>query len=477
MPPEIFGQILSLVVKGKPGVAASYATISRKWQPFMERHTFRNLRLDQDRIKEAWKIMTLSRQEYVQELRMDVMLPEYETEPQPCPRETVAEQTRNSQVFTDAIMSLFEILASWSSSASRKGICLRMHAYSPTDLSSEKPRKNWLGVNHKLTHRWEGSYLDLLSSSSLQLPAIAIVSALYFNESIRHRNFAPKALCKITARFPNLHSLGWWFRDSELYDIRWRMETRQQLTAGLASLPRFVRRFTLFCQRDHCSDGSDWNPTNLCPNGSASDPLNLAIFQLSQQLEFLRLDHVTIGTEALWPGIVPVPTSQPESNVHFPRLRVLQMNSNIVSPSGEWLLLDSGSGFREVAEPGLVNSYCLAAARAAIHMPSLRRLKLGWHVWGPYISYMVSEGEAKAILTYSGVPPFDLSDKVKDAWHEVTRARVGNGEAMTIKWIEKRKMEPAYDHEQIHPVGGFDNDVVLGPPTNPELFRGFSFQG
>lgn len=426
-------------------MAAAYTTVSRGWQPYMEQHTFRNIRLDQYRIEEAWRIVTTFRREYVCEVWMDIILPKHERKPMPPHHETADEQAENSQIFTDAIMSLFEMLASWASSAAeRRGpqarICLRLRAYSTTDLSSENSKDWLLKVNPDSSYRWIKSDLSLSNIIPLELPAIPIISDLYFNESRHQRAISPSTCCEITSRFSNIHSLKWWFRDGEMYTIERRKEMRQRLAAGIASLPPSVRSFTLFHQGDNPFDFIDWIPTNLCPDGSRLDPLSLSIAQLLPQLEFLRLDGVIISTEALWPS------SQPDKVVNFPRLRALYIDMNVVSPSGEWLLRRNDYGFRNVIVPELVNPYFLAAARAAVHMPRLRRFSVAIKKTAQ-MTYLVSDEEQKTTLTFVGVPPFEWSDEVRDAWREATRARMGVSEAMELRRVRPEYLEIPWDYE------------------------------
>lgn len=477
MPPEILGQILSLVLAASsPDMRLKYAAVSRDWQPHVEMGTFRTLRLDQDRIKEAWKIVTPRRREYVREVQMHVILPGYNPQDVPDSHETADEQAGNNHVFTDAITSLFEILASWTPTAAEKEeirgkICLRLRAYSHDD---DRPTR--LFTAHRLSRRWRRSHLDFVKHASFELPALPIISSFYYHECDRQRAPSARTYSEIAARLPNLRSLSWWFPDSDS-DLQFRMKTRQQFAEGIASIPQSVAHFTLSAgyrirMHGHALDSSG---RNVCPEGPDRDPLSLAIFQLSQRLETLKLRSVVIGSEAFWPSTSQLPEPQPGTEISFPWLQELDISPSIVSPTGELIFQKHDFGGIDLAVLPQVNSYCLAAARAAACMPSLKRLKLSWRQGMAHMSYKVSEERAEAMLAFSGVEPFDLSDEVKDAWSEVTRARFGDDKMMAVVRDEKLRRPPPqmFDHEQVHlPLS---DEVVEAPSIDPELFRGFTY--
>jgi hypothetical protein len=85
--------------------------------------------------------------------------------------------------------------------------------------------------------------------------------------------------------------------------------------------------------------------------------------------------------------------------------------------------------------PELVNPFFVAGARAIARMPRLRRLQLVLESPLPYtLVYTVLENERRATLLFSGSPPYDPPDKVKEAWREAAKIR---NEALVIRFCDE----------------------------------------
>ncbi|KAK8070790.1 hypothetical protein PG997_010993 [Apiospora hydei] len=123
LPPEIQGEILHLACDiSDKKKRCSYATVSRKWQPFAERATFSTLHLNQARLGEADAkgIITLARQSYVRCIDFTAILPGQYYRENP----GMVSQRRNEAVF-EAVAKLLEALKTWSSPPS--GVKLRLN--------------------------------------------------------------------------------------------------------------------------------------------------------------------------------------------------------------------------------------------------------------------------------------------------------------------------------------------------------------
>ncbi|CAJ2507514.1 Uu.00g087000.m01.CDS01 [Anthostomella pinea] len=118
LPPEIRLMVLEELVRAEQKddhKVSGYAVVSREWQVFFERHTFKKLKLHQGHLAELKRILhnTYRLPITVEDLWFNIQLPRFGCES--CQTEESAfEEWQNNVIFTKAIWKLFKILGSWS---------------------------------------------------------------------------------------------------------------------------------------------------------------------------------------------------------------------------------------------------------------------------------------------------------------------------------------------------------------------------
>ncbi|KAJ3544743.1 hypothetical protein NM208_g2894 [Fusarium decemcellulare] len=171
LPPEIRLRVLRCVVLGHRrietpaalgfGKASSLATVSREWQCFFEKETFRRMALTSSDLTTFSRVVrgkNAIRLNYINHLWLNVKLTKYTQRIYDRP-ESATNIGQNNRIFSYAIATLLNALSSWE--GIHGGLTLEIHAHSPSD--------------HKY-HPWElelhGDYPlrfeeDLVNSTSL----------------------------------------------------------------------------------------------------------------------------------------------------------------------------------------------------------------------------------------------------------------------------------------------------------------------
>ena len=244
--PEICSLIVFHLITSES--VAVYATVSREWRSAVERHSFSTLQLNQSRLADFARIVTGPRRRAVRCLRFDIVLDAYSVGMQGR-FETREEQERNSEVFTEAIQTIFSQLSSWHPQDVREtGIELFLQAYSPSDPSRMKERaleerlgnpRRALGGRDRdlLAERFQSSFLRLITtdtnSGSQQelLPVVSYITKLEivdsgpigFNDL---RRFWPGSVCLIASKLPRLLTIDFSLWDTEKKDLDLRRRAR-----------------------------------------------------------------------------------------------------------------------------------------------------------------------------------------------------------------------------------------------------------
>ncbi|EWG45017.1 hypothetical protein FVEG_05962 [Fusarium verticillioides 7600] len=133
LPPEIRRMVFQTCVFRSPfPKASSLATVSREWQDFFERSTFKDLALDNgDLYAFASAIKSnVTRLGYIRTLRLRINLTLYSRRLQ-YKAESATDVTQNNRIFTQAMAVLLKVLSLWSGDYG--GIELELDARSPSD--------------------------------------------------------------------------------------------------------------------------------------------------------------------------------------------------------------------------------------------------------------------------------------------------------------------------------------------------------
>ncbi|KAI7770966.1 hypothetical protein LZL87_004753 [Fusarium oxysporum] len=140
LPPEVHRMVLQSAIPRKKTpncpfpTAPVLATVSREWQDFFERRTFKDLALTNSDLYAFAKAVKsdVSRLGYIRTLRLRINLMPYSFRLRGKP-ESATNATHNNQIFTHAMAVLLKTLASWS--GDHGGLELELDVRSPSDCT------------------------------------------------------------------------------------------------------------------------------------------------------------------------------------------------------------------------------------------------------------------------------------------------------------------------------------------------------
>ncbi|ETS80269.1 hypothetical protein PFICI_07798 [Pestalotiopsis fici W106-1] len=462
LPVEILLPIIQMAIEPGSEAAVVCATVSRRWQPHVERQTFASLRLDTDRLSKAKDILTPARQTYVRHICMEALLPEYDEPELRGRRETDEEQQQNNQAFTRAIVGLFDCLSLWEpivTGTGRPGVILQLCASSPSDRYGSGGRRE------DRIERWKYSDLSLESGVEDDLPALGMITQFKehfscgYKRSILHKNrnipryIAASVYGIIASKLTNLEAVHWRIMYIQEEYIPLRQKMRQDFAASLASFPQSVHHFSLFYPWAELM-GHDIQP----PRAHVDDPLSIALRGIAQHCTTFKLEGtVVFDTNLFWPQQLPLSLDE---TPYWPRLEEVRISSSKISPLGAWLFHkhpsaprprprppspphvanspevltvdDPSYHFRVLLDHEYFGEICLAAARAATRMPRLKDMTVAWEMmmscsFGYNVRYSVSDGRACAEYWSDSTPALPLTAEAEEAWRAAARVHMGEG--------------------------------------------------
>lgn len=459
---------------------ARYATVSRAWQPHIERLIFAKLYLSPARMAAAKEILTLMRLGYVRSLDLEVVLDPYDDEAT-MRLENTEEKQRNNEVFTRTVAQLFSLLKPLDTSAFPSRRSLHLSAYSPSDgflredMARLRYRRRMGIIDNMMEVRYQQSYLELLDTPGLVL-SLGIFSEFKvpspFSRSLQRRLISPSACCRIAAQLHGVEEIDWHLSDNEKKDVALRRRLRDDFAKGLPLLPKSLRHVVLEypheSPRNHDFSSSDIldkaNPT--------ADPLSVALRQLSKRLvsadlrgisltaDFFKSSSTSDGRKELWP-----------------QLKALTVYMSAVEPTGEWLLdrhveyRPSSSSSSQGPEPwdrvqldepadedeevnefrgsprARLREQFIEAGRSAKKMPALQDLYIhtGCEVptvniklrsYLPYCSLRYSV--ASRSLKIESLPMVEVDGDLGLEWRLAAEKHLGNGDDLSIESVETR---------------------------------------
>ncbi|KAH6655549.1 hypothetical protein BKA67DRAFT_657481 [Truncatella angustata] len=499
LPPEILGRIISFLIPDnglslpitsitKPwksyGSIAHFATVSKLWQRYVERLTFKNLFLSTVRLSTASRIITSQRLEYVRSIDLEVILETYDDEAT-CRVENEAEKARNNEQFTCTVIALFALLRELDMPKfnSLHDRVLRLRAYSPSDPwrrddwpSIRKTRVNGL-TDNILEARFDQSYLEFIEPLDSSINTFSIFEVPDpVGRNLTYRRISPSACCSIAAKLGKLNKIIWHLSDNEKKDIALRKTLRQEFSEQLGHLPLSLKHMVLRYTRNPPRNHTVSPASILGADGSGEDDLSTALHDLCKRL-------VTADIEASLENSFFTPIdSIRDSNAkaQWPDLQTLNLTLSAVTPSGKWLfnrhpdavededpwieednLMDLKPDtpaeedwrlyeFRGSPSVSVIKPWFLAAAEAARNMPSLLELKI---VSGcgtipkPYRAYCALQYSVRALLLeITSTPVLDVDLELEEAWRDTARVQLQNRSTLTIEYKE------AKDHRNTNTV-------------------------
>lgn len=192
------------------------ACVCKQWQVAAEKFNFADLRINLADLEDFRQIFLSSHSRhrwfYVKSLNYKIVIPEYSVADRGH-YENQDDCDRNNKVFTQAMLSLFEIL-SLLPSHDRKAISLKIYARSPSDWQGEpdwdtrrarQQRGYAFPEEELLDRRYQDSYLRLTGNVSLS--NVYCVTSFQVIGCDSFRNVAPETLSEMVAHLPQLQNL------------------------------------------------------------------------------------------------------------------------------------------------------------------------------------------------------------------------------------------------------------------------------
>ncbi|CAG8910035.1 unnamed protein product [Penicillium egyptiacum] len=449
LPPELMSRVVDYIVSDRPARSgiflAPYATVDRRWQAMIERHTFSYIYINTNKRLEEFQrlVSTTRRRACVRTITLLVELESYDEKAR-ARFETDEERQQNNKIFTATISTLFRIISGWSDNAS---IALNIEAQSPSDYTALKSRgeiKQRLRaakprVNDLLSQRYERSYLEFSKATSdSECPLVPAITSLSIQGLAEERLIEPASSVFIALKLPRLNRVELIMKDECKRDERLRQLLRNNFARNLHLFPTSVRKLSL---QFHYLPPRDQNypPPDVTVDGS--DLLSSHLRNFSQQLESLYTTQSVIGPELFWP--FNLQDDGDDLKLPFwPNLINVSVEYPQITPSGEWLCqrergeaVDDDTDnaydsfeddendypeyvripledrkrtiFRTRIIPDYVDKFYLSAGQAALRMPKLRQMRLVANAARPEYAFEYEVQAGRAKLSWSNE---DISD-------------------------------------------------------------------
>ncbi|OBR16385.1 F-box domain-containing protein [Colletotrichum higginsianum IMI 349063] len=404
----------------------TWASVSKEWRSYFEPLLWRTLIFRSSTLESGLaglrEIMADHRRSLVRKISLHIDLESYTCEE--CDqRESRETMMANNARFSDAMIKLFSVLASWPSHDPGDGIALELSASSPSDARhlssspkhercerSRSPGYSLTGVEQRLL----GNLLTLTwPFANMALAPIPIIHSFVVKQklcrSIRHTSME-----HILGSLPSLRNINYepWLgiEDQDIYNV----ELVSRLVLKTSSRPD-VRRISVWLAQNRSILESE-------SDAFASMPENYIIsteaVRSSYNLQELAVSHAVDAENFLqyWVGL---PRDAP-------------------SPKIEHLALTYP--FRHLAhDPVKAIHLIKTAAQAARWMPRIKILEVwaGGTGEGFFFRYQVKEDEVK--LTVGATWKIPLSDAILSKWEKVvSRHHPG----LTLQSVSQR-IDPA----------------------------------
>jgi hypothetical protein len=237
LPPELISRVVDYIISDKPArrhsriSLAPYATVDRRWQVIIERHTFSDICIKTTKRLEEFQrlVSTTHRRASIRRIALLVELESYDEKARPR-FETDEERQRNNKIFTTTISTLFRTLSGWSDIA---GIHLNIKAQSPSDYLASKGeikqrvRAARSRVNDLLSQRYERSYLEFSrTTTDSECPPVSAIASLSIQGLAKDRLIEPASSVLIASKLPRLNRVRLFMKDECKRDEQLRQRLR-----------------------------------------------------------------------------------------------------------------------------------------------------------------------------------------------------------------------------------------------------------
>ncbi|OQE85838.1 hypothetical protein PENNAL_c0023G11829 [Penicillium nalgiovense] len=421
LPLETLQEIFSY----QTGRLASCACVCRQWQLAAERFTFADLHISSADLEDFRQMFPVSnsagRRFHLRSLHFKINLPKYGIAARG-QYEDQYDRDTNSNVFTQAITSLFKILSSWPEYD--RYMSLQIYARSPSSDWQAEPdwttrrarleRGRAFPEEELLQRRYQDSYLQLRGKIALR--DVKCITSLDVMGCDNFRNIAPGAVSEMVVHLPRLQTVTATLRDKV------RNGPEMGDSDSLGDFPRVAARWPsslrhLRLRYDPSQRyGEDYSPHSTPGPNSRS----LALQQIIQQLENVDLTETTIGPDLFWP------VDANHTTPFWPNLIKLTImySSNSASRGQPPDLTDEQ--LQTPLKSKDLDELSLAAGRAAQHMPRLQSMEIDLSLPSVptahyYFIYIATLGK----VTWAVTSQFYVSKKTQQVW-DVAARRHGN---------------------------------------------------
>lgn len=251
LPPELTRRVVLYINAPPSGLheqrshqdgRSKYATVNRDWQAIIEERTFSTLHLRTAKRLEEFKSLNLGprRKSCVRKIDLRVELESYDVAAR-ARFETDEEHARNNKIFTEAITSVLQVLASWPNN--EPGIALFIAALSPSDWGAIADRKaniqrrkaaRFDRTSDLLDRRFERAYLRWNGSpGSLSIP---VIREIHVNGLSTSRLIEPSSCALIASNLPNLRRIYLDLKDECKRDKPLRRSNRNSVSSYILDL-------------------------------------------------------------------------------------------------------------------------------------------------------------------------------------------------------------------------------------------------
>ena len=316
------------------------ATLSPLFQAAVERMTFKYIKINSDEISEFKKLFTRSRRLYLSKLTFTVILPSYDSVAA-LRAESPDEWKANDESYTDATLSLFQILKSWELEDPglvnyRLTLCIN-HPESPSDTHWPHPYVPWNGNGNEEEAIYEGRFLHSFIDFTRPelLPTLHRVERFVMlqqpEKRYGYRNVYPKVPILLASKMPNVRVIRLCMDDDENRFPDLRRRNRDELGEAIRqlSLPEVEEAIFHFYMRKYRNEKI--LPPVLC-DPRTGDSLGSAIYSFSHNLVGLRI--VGVFDSSVFRSLEGLRETQ------WPRLKTFITELHESTPSGDWYLID-----------------------------------------------------------------------------------------------------------------------------------------
>ena len=364
--------------------------------------TFRNLKINSEELDTFRSIMTGNRRNSLSWLRYQMVLPEYPEEA--CVRlESEDERHANNESFTRSISNLWSVLKQWENEGVHHRLRIDLKdIYSRSDWKASDETKRWVEAEtgksdyELFKRRLEGSQPRLLHPSLL--PNLSNVRSLRVKVD-GYRKPVPATGPELTASLPMLEEAVWKFpEDVHVETTSQRRLNRTAFTEAMSRVQLQPRAYAIINMKNEPPFDERSECESLIPPGLKYDPFSASLRIFSQTLTCLTL-KAHVEQTLFWP-------SRYEENALFPSwpsLRDLDVEFNMVAPSGAWYFTGqyeahedddpaeevigddtetyNYSNFRVNPDPKMMNPLVAAFANAVRRMPVIEHYALWCDIW------------------------------------------------------------------------------------------------